>query len=364
MNRAFDVLNSRTKFGKGHSSAISVHNLHDVIDIYTEFSTYLQTLKNMDGVPLVMSRRKTFVVGMISTFHAIIQLSGELLTHSDYMLTFRFSQDHLETLFSKIRRMGGFNNNPPACHFKSALRRLLCVQSIRSSRSANVLDCESTVGVFKLGWSKRSAPMPMKDCDEDEVTRFELLVNEDNRYQIQDCILFYISGYIVRSLKGSVVCSSCSEAMLSTCCSHNDHAYFLKDAPSDSPELLLTLKNRGGLVMPSEGVYKLVKRCENIFKQTVVYDSSMVGKTNIKQFLVALFFRSVNEDRPAVYFSHSCPIEPGLLSHSQQLCKMIVSKFFDIRLKHFCKVYNRQKVMKGAGSDRQRLSRLVIFKHQ
>ena len=138
MNRAFDVLNSRSKFGRGHAAAITAHNLHDVMDIYTDFSSYLRSLKNIDGVPIVQSRRKTFAVGMISAFHAIIQLSGELLGNSDYILTFRFSQDHLETLFSKIRRMGGFHNNPPACHFKAALKRLLCVQSIRASKSANV----------------------------------------------------------------------------------------------------------------------------------------------------------------------------------------------------------------------------------
>lgn len=42
-----------------------------------------------------------------------------------YLLSFKFSQDHLKTFFSVTRSKGGFNNNPNCLHFKAAIRRIL-----------------------------------------------------------------------------------------------------------------------------------------------------------------------------------------------------------------------------------------------
>lgn len=40
-----------------------------------------------------------------------------------YLLTYKLSQDYLETFFSAISR-GGFNNNPNVFQLKSAYKRL------------------------------------------------------------------------------------------------------------------------------------------------------------------------------------------------------------------------------------------------
>lgn len=185
--------------------------MNNIIDIYEEFKTYLLSLNTVDGMPLHKSRRKTFIIGFLSTFQSILSLSSELLGPYQYIITFRFSQDHIETLFSKIRRMGGFNNNPPAPHFKAALKRLLCKQSIQTSKSANSLDCEATCGVFKLQWSRRKTPLPAQPLDDMDTSIISRLQNLN---PISENILFYISGYIVRSLQGTVDCAACGDALI------------------------------------------------------------------------------------------------------------------------------------------------------
>ena len=42
-----------------------------------------------------------------------------------YILTYKLSQDHLETFFSCVRHAGRFNNNPNARQFEAIFRRLL-----------------------------------------------------------------------------------------------------------------------------------------------------------------------------------------------------------------------------------------------
>lgn len=66
-------------------------------------------------------------------------LADDLFTEGilSYLPTFRISQDFIETLFSKIRRMGEHNTNPTALGFKNTLRNLLAKQAISASNCGN-----------------------------------------------------------------------------------------------------------------------------------------------------------------------------------------------------------------------------------
>ena len=48
-----------------------------------------------------------------------------------YLLTYKFSQDHLELFFCAIRAHGCFNNNPTAQQFTAAYKRLLLHSGIK-----------------------------------------------------------------------------------------------------------------------------------------------------------------------------------------------------------------------------------------
>lgn len=42
-----------------------------------------------------------------------------------YLFTFKLSQNHLETFFSCIRKMNGFNNNPTCRQFRSRYKKVI-----------------------------------------------------------------------------------------------------------------------------------------------------------------------------------------------------------------------------------------------
>lgn len=321
-----------------------------------QFCDYLLSLKTCDGTPLKSSRRKTFVIGFTNTFQALLSLSKDLLSHGySYVLSFRISQDHIETLFSKIRRMGGFNNNPSSSHFKAALRKLLMNISVKGSGNANTLDCESTSSVFGFKWSKRRSAV--HDMDDESVAS-EILPDLNipgcfSSGELSDNILHYISGYVVRSMSSQTKCEICASALL------DDEVDFMNSSS------LLSTKNRGGLVSPSRSVFKIVQRAECIFRQYIITKKeSLFTKPNVKGILIALFNRNAVEDQPTGFFFHDCPPEVGMLCHRAQLVRAILNKYLDIRLKYYSKLYNRKEIAKNQTSDRRRLNRLVIFKNQ
>ena len=103
---------------------------------------------------LVHHRRRTFVYGFIMSALSAKFLAFELLGRTDdpfeFLLTYKFSQDHLELLFSCIRAMFVFSNNPDVLWFKAALKKLLLHVSVGASKHANCLMFEDEAIVLSF----------------------------------------------------------------------------------------------------------------------------------------------------------------------------------------------------------------------
>ena len=66
-----------------------------------------------------------------------------------YVLGYKLGQDHIETLVSKIRSQGRFNNNPDVVQFVAALKSLLVKTEITPSCNANCLEmCDTNGGIL------------------------------------------------------------------------------------------------------------------------------------------------------------------------------------------------------------------------
>ena len=90
-----------------------------------------------------------------------------------YLLTCKYSQDHLELLFSCIRSRGGWNNNPNCLQLKYSLRKMLMRNAVTASKNANCVDftgCNSIIPIFHLR-KHRASPIntePTQDKMTDE----------------------------------------------------------------------------------------------------------------------------------------------------------------------------------------------------
>ena len=125
IDKAFDMLNSRHPLAKGFKAPVRLSNLHMWLQQCEEIVQYLLSLRDKDGILIHNNRRKTCIWGFVCSIHSLKAIAQELLTRHHnplkYVLTYKFSQDHIELLFSKIRLKGGHNNNPTVIQLKSAL---------------------------------------------------------------------------------------------------------------------------------------------------------------------------------------------------------------------------------------------------
>lgn len=157
------MLNSHSCFGKGYKSAVTRGNLAYIKSKIDSSLLYLHNLTLSDGSPLRTSRRHTFITGFHTSGRTLTDLAGRLFdkySHVHYLLAYKISQDHIETLFSKIRSKSGFNNNPDALQFRSALKGLLIKSDITPSCHANCLELEPESSTVLLTFVRRKKDDP------------------------------------------------------------------------------------------------------------------------------------------------------------------------------------------------------------
>ena len=132
IDRTFDILNSRCPHAKGWENYLK------------SAAEYLLSLvakqegKNKEQKLLSTHRRKTFIIGFVAAIKSTIQMANEMFSLKekpfDYLLTYKFSQDHLESLFSCLRSKGGWNNNPNSMQLKYTLRQMLFRNAVKASK--------------------------------------------------------------------------------------------------------------------------------------------------------------------------------------------------------------------------------------
>jgi len=143
INRALD---SRNLLAKGYKSPLRVTNEGFWRPFVNEARSYLWELRLSSGERVCESNRKTGVIGLITCLTSLCFLFDKLVSCPSaalaYLLTDKFSQDHIELFFCAVRRRGGWNNNPTVRQFKTAFKRLLLYHQVKAVASGNCVQQE------------------------------------------------------------------------------------------------------------------------------------------------------------------------------------------------------------------------------
>lgn len=167
----FDILNSHHPFACGFKQPLTRANIEYVENKLAAMVEYLKTLSLPNGTSLMISRRKTFLIGFITASKSFVALAHTLFDkypEVKYLLGYKLSQDHIETLFSRIRSRGGFNNNPDATQFRTALRGLLAKTEVTASSNANCFDLSPKSNMVVITGRKQRNPNDDADPDIEE----------------------------------------------------------------------------------------------------------------------------------------------------------------------------------------------------
>lgn len=275
-NQLFDVFNSRNLRAKSFKCPVKSSNWLQISEFLTSARSYILSLKeSVNGRALVTSNRKTgflgFVICIDSLFKLYTLLIEPLQSCMSFLCTYKFSQDHLELLFGKIRSLGGCNNNPTARQFCAAYKKLLVRNEIQDVLRGNCLPLQ-TVPILNVSSSVICNDTPSATSINESTSTSRMLdlhkanciVDHDYAYipdpaHVSACsekIVAYIAGFVVFKLKKCLHCEKCILA-LSDCKDGNNYCSLIKS------------KSRGGLIIPSSDVIDVCITCEKFFRKYV-----------------------------------------------------------------------------------------------
>ncbi|KAL6420893.1 hypothetical protein ACFW04_012120 [Cataglyphis niger] len=261
---------------------------------------------------------------MIISLQSTIGIAKMLFkdNHFKFLMTYKLSQDHFEIFFSAIRSRGGFNNNPTAWEFKSALKRLMAKADVRILHNANchILDDTKLVISDKI-LEERSEEIL------DETNLFfqehDYCINfETNLSKYAYEVIMYIAGFVPKSIAKHLRCTNCKKY----------------------------LTGRKTLNCKSKNVEELLLMLHLICNKK---------KCNL-HILCLKTFKNINSSifSSKDYLNHILE-QTYLENHRHQLIKLIIEKYLIVRLNHIAKAKND-----AAKRIRPIHSRLIIFKNQ
>jgi hypothetical protein len=262
VDRLFDILNSRSIASTGYKKPINKGNASYVLDVLRQTRTLLLSLEDSNGKLIVNTRRKTCIICFCATIDSVIYMTETYIIGDScpngvslkYLLSYRLSQDHVETFFSVIRRRGGWNNNPTALQFTYAYRAMLDHLGVDPSINANVTifdNDEYTLAEMIDDNSESESStepvfesLPKSVCNAMELSVLSTYVDD---------VCEYIAGYVVRRLITKLKCECCRNLLI------------------ELPEScigghFLELRNKGGLVKPSTDVTNVIRLAEKAFQ--------------------------------------------------------------------------------------------------
>lgn len=146
INDVFDVMNSTKSEGaKGFKRPISRETYQEFNERFEEIIEYIKGLRvECETGPILSSVSNTPFTGFLNNMMNFLNLFKDyILTNkieSGMLITHRFSQDLIETLFGCIRAMNGYNNNPNVQQFEAAFRKLLVHNDIVCPKKSNCIE--------------------------------------------------------------------------------------------------------------------------------------------------------------------------------------------------------------------------------
>lgn len=344
IDRLFDYFNSRDPWGKHFKEPIKKSNIDKNTAFLLSSYEYLKGLK-VDGISILDHARKTFVLGFLTNINSIKILTNRLINDLNfkYILTYKFSQDHIELLFSCIRARGGNNNNPNVNQFRQALRKLMFRNSVQAPKGSNCLefDIHHQNCIMSFNQTNPSQLDDNSNQEEDEYPEelFELLRHSNLSY-FKENILYYISGYVVRKVDNAMKCEQCKYVL-----------YDKKEEHSNKHSEFTSTISRGKLIKPSQDVYKLVT-----FMYKLFICKRDERRFNTKECIIL----ACRHFKGELFKDHLSNCEFGDDSHELKLIKLIGNIFY----KTICYSYAKEKTSllnKRKLGVRQKLNKIVLF---
>lgn len=223
-NNMFDIFNSKNILGTQYKRVISKKNSQELFEYLEECKDYIMALTYLDNdgmkCSVLTSTFKTGFLGFVMAIENFKKLFNRLVLEEgslEYLTTFKFCQDHLETFFSCIRSRGGFNNNPSAFQFHSAYRKLLMNKSVRASKNVNcavdesieMVETYNDIDEPEIIMEIQLSEEEKKNEEEEEI----MPIFEQELSTLSSDIVEYIAGFVQKVVARKIHCNECKKQL-------------------------------------------------------------------------------------------------------------------------------------------------------
>ena len=360
----FDILNSRNPCAKGYKAALRVSNKHVWAAFLDDAYEYILGLKNSAKEEICKTKRKTGFIGFLvaiksfkGIFHDFVEVSEAPLK---YVLTYKFSQDHLELFFGAVRAAGRCNNNPTALQFTAAYKRLLLRSSIQGG-IGNVQKRDQTDILHMISdtCSVNGKQITTSDAALIRYDLTERTLSEKNDYadapqmtplsEYKNASISYIAGYVAKMAENRLLCIDCCKSLGSR--KHSHESAFLK------------FKDRGGLFKPTKSVIKVCEESEkSIQKMLNVTNGKLPLSTGIPDAIAISVLSALGSSNIfSELNSHMLEAPIYEENHVFALIKTIAKCYCKTRFYHL----GKEEAAKLTGQKiRKKLSKLILFENQ
>ena len=364
----FDVLNSRNPWARGFKSAMRVTNKMIWEPFLNDAYSYIFALTDPTGKPMYCTQQKIGFIGFLVAMRSIKALFNDLVEQAEvplkYLLTYKFSQDHLELFFGAIRSSGGFNNNPTSQQFIAAYKRLLLPSSIQGGRG-NCQKQEEVDILHVIGDSCKVNGEEVALTEASLIRKYDLqlrhqpIVSEHDYTDAPNfaylsefkmsAISYCVANDVAKMVDKRIMCLICSNSLGRT-----KHVSLTAS--------FLNFKDRGGLFEPTSSVIVVCNETERCFQRILAATCGKLpqGK-GFPDAVASSVLAGINLSRVFRELGDhmlDCSLQDN---HIFVLIKTIAKCYCKIRLPHLGKLATENI---SDAKIRKKLSKLVLFKHQ
>lgn len=360
-NSLWDVMNTQNVKNDDSSmfkSALNPKNCNEIFEFLTNAKNYIlalkvQQLKSKRWIRAIDSTVSTGFRGFLVNIISFTAMYRELVEKNHWMLfmaTYRFSQDHLELHFGKIRTLHGHNDNPNAQQFCSAYRKLLYEADVAISETFNIT-ARSPSSILSVS---SSSNQPKKDVEvdligveaEDEIELIDsldfemeqIIIDENLDDSTRDPGIAHVANELELRLKkcGQIYCQLCLDVLI------------------ENEKISDTLCVNLGKGKPCKSTFQLCKLTDSVMKMHINTKHDFkdnVYKTVLKNIVWEDIFPEFHEGEDEEHGE----------DHKHFLVKFFIDAYINVICAHTAKqitIATQKKYL------RKRLKKLIHNSHQ
>ncbi|XP_032095670.1 DNA transposase THAP9 [Sapajus apella] len=267
INNLFDIFNSRNCYGKGLKGPLLPETYSKINHVLIEAKTIFVTLSDTSNNQIIQGKQKLGFLGFLLNAESLKWLYQNYVFPKvmpfPYLLTYKFSHDHLELFLKMLRQVLVTSSSPTCLAFQKAYHNLetrytfqdevflskVSIFDISVARRKDLalwaVQRQYGVSVTKTLFHEDGICQDWSNCSLSEA----LLDLSDNRKN-----LIRYAGYVADKLSALLTCEDCITAL------------YASDLKASKIGSLLFVKKKNGLHFPSESLCRVINICERVLR--------------------------------------------------------------------------------------------------